>query len=313
MPSDLSRVFPIGVRYMLLSALGFALMGACVKEVSTHGIPVMEIIAARALVSLIISYLDVKRKGISLWGSNKPFLIARGVVGTVALICVYYAVVTLPLAEATLIQYLHPAFTAVIALFFLKERLHLSTLICIVLSLVGLIIMVKPELLLGEGIELPWFGVTIAVFGALGSAIAYVLVRRLSQSEDSSVIIFYFPLIALPISIVYPGESFVMPDETALMLLILVGIFTQIGQIGLTKAMQTEVAGKATAYSYVQVIFAVILGWIAFDEIPLLWTWIGGSLIVTGALINTLGSAAWRKADVWLATKLKPFASERNE
>jgi drug/metabolite transporter (DMT)-like permease len=294
MPSDITQLFPIGVRYMMLSALGFALMAACVKEVSTHGIPVMEIIAARALVSLIISYLDVKRKGISLWGSNKPLLIARGVVGAFALICVYYAVVTLPLAEATLLQYLHPAFTAVIALLFLKEHLHLSTLICIALSLAGLAIMVNPELL-GEGIELPWFSVTIALFGALGSAIAYVLVRKLSQSEDSSVIIFYFPMIALPVSILLPGESFVLPDGQALMLLILVGIFTQIGQIGLTKAMQTEVAGKATAYSYVQVIFAVILGWMVFDEIPSLWTWVGGSLIVMGALINTLGSRVWQK------------------
>ena len=311
MQSVFNSTIPIGIRYMMMSALGFALMAACVKEVSTHGIPVMEIIAARALVSLIISYLDVKRKGISLWGSNKPLLISRGAVGTVALVCVYYAVMTLPLAEATLIQYLHPAFTAVIALIFLKERLHLSTLICIALSLVGLAIMVKPELLLGEGVELSWFSVTIALFGALGSAIAYVLVRRLSQSEESSVIIFYFPLIALPVSIIYPGESFVVPDGTALMLLILVGIFTQIGQVGLTKAMKTEVAGKATAYSYVQVIFAVILGWMVFSEIPSLWTWIGGGLIVTGALINTLGSRAWRKADQWLSLRFKYFAPKK--
>lgn len=305
MPSDITHTFPIGVRYMMLSALGFSLMAACVKEVSTYGIPVMEIIAARALISLIISYLDVKRKGISLWGSNKPLLIARGVVGAFALICVYYAVVTLPLAEATLLQYLHPAFTAVIALLFLKERLHLSTLICIVLSLAGLAIMVKPELLLGKGIELPWFSVTIALLGALGSAIAYVLVRKLSQNEDSSVIIFYFPMIALPVSILLPGESFVLPDGQALMLLILVGIFTQIGQIGLTKAMQTEVAGKATAYSYVQVIFAVFIGWMVFDEIPSLWTWVGGSLIVIGALFNTLGSRVWQKANSWLSVRLK--------
>jgi len=311
MQSVLNSTIPISVRYMMMSALGFALMAACVKEVSTHGIPVMEIIAARALASLIISYLDVKRKGISLWGSNKPLLISRGVVGAVALICVYYAVVTLPLAEATLIQYLHPAFTAVIALLFLKERLHLSTLICIVLSLVGLAIMVKPELLLGEAVELPWFSVTIALLGALGSAIAYVLVRRLSQNEESSVIIFYFPLIALPVSILCPGDSFVMPDGPALMLLILVGIFTQIGQVGLTKAMKTEVAGKATAYSYVQVIFAVILGWIFFAEIPSLWSWIGGSLIITGALINTLGSTAWQKADQWFNMRSKYFASEK--
>jgi len=280
---------------MLLSALGFALMAACVKEVSTYGIPVMEIIAARAVVSLIISYLDVKRKGISLWGTDKPLLIARGVVGAFALICVYYAITTLPLAEATLIQYLHPAFTAIIALIFLREHLHRSTMICIVLSIAGLAIMVQPGLLAGGLSELPLFSVIIAILGALGSAIAYVLVRRLSQREDSSVIIFYFPLVALPVACLLPGESFVMPDVPALILLILVGIFTQVGQVGLTKAMQTEGAGKATAYSYVQVIFAVILGWVIFAETPSLWTWLGGSLIIAGALINTLGHRLGRK------------------
>ncbi|MBL1259362.1 MAG: DMT family transporter [Thiotrichaceae bacterium] len=274
---------------MMLSALGFALMAVCVKEVSTYGIPVMEIIAARAIVSLIISYLDVKRKGISLWGLDKPLLIARGVVGALALICVYYAITTLPLAEATLIQYLHPAFTAIIALIFLREHLHLSTIICIVLSIAGLAIIVQPGQLVGELNELPLFSVIIAIMGALGSAIAYVLVRKLSQSEDSSVVIFYFPLVALPVACLFPGESFVMPDLPALILLILVGIFTQVGQVGLTKAMQTEGAGKATAYSYVQVIFALILGWVIFAEIPSLWTWLGGSLIIAGAFINIIG------------------------
>jgi len=283
-----TNIIPIGVRYMLLSALGFSLMAACVKEVSTLGIPVLEIIAARALVSLVLSYLDVKRKGISLWGNQKPLLIARGLVGAFALICVYYAVTTLPLAEATLIQYLHPALTAIIALLFLKEHVHISTIICIVLSIIGLIVMVKPDFAFTYGAELPMFSVYIAILGALGSAVAYVLVRKLSKTEDSSVIIFYFPLVALPIAILFPGGNFVMPDIPALVLLLLVGIFTQVGQIGLTKAMQTEVAGKATAYSYVQVVFAVILGWVFFAEVPSMWTWLGGSMIMIGALVNTL-------------------------
>ena len=273
---------------MLLSAAGFALMAVCVKQVSTYGIPVLEIISARALVSLLISYIDVKRKNLSVWGSNKALLITRGVVGAFALICVYYAVITLPLAEATLIQYLYPTFTAVIALIFLKEKVHLSTILCIVLSIIGLSVLVLPDLIQSKQTELPSFSVIVAVLGALGTAVAYVLVRKLSQSEDSSVIIFYFPLIALPVAILFPGESFILPNLESLGLLLLVGIFTQVGQVGLTKALQSDTASKATAYSYVQVIFAVILGWMFFAETPSSWFWIGGSLIMTGALVNTL-------------------------
>ncbi len=273
---------------MLLSSLGFALMGASVKAVSQYGIPLMEIVIARALVSLIISYVDVKRKGIAIWGHNKLLLSARGVVGAAALICVYYSVTTLPLAEATVLQYLHPVFTALLAFMLLGERVQVSTMICIFLSITGLVVMVKPDLFFAAEVELPLFSVIAALLGAFGSAVAYVIVRRLSQTEDSSVIILYFPLIALPAALILSGGELVMPDGYALLLLILVGIFTQIGQVGLTKAMQHEAASKATAFSYIQVILSMLLGWFAFNELPSLWTLLGGGLIVIGALINVL-------------------------
>lgn len=73
-------------------------------------------------------------------------------------------------------------------------------------------------------------------------------------------------------------------------MLILVGIFTQIGQLGLTKAMQTQSAGQASAYSYVQIIFSAALGVWIFNETPSLWTYLGGSLIVLGAMFNVFGN-----------------------
>lgn len=284
--SSINPGIPAGARYMLVSALGFALMAACVKLVANHGIPLLEIVAARSLVSLVISYVDVRRKGISLWGTHHKLLAARGLVGALALICVYYAVITLPLAEATLLQYMHPVFTALLALLLLKEGVQLSTVICILLSIAGLVIMVEPGVFKGAPPALPALSVSIALVGAFGSAVAYVLVRRLSLHEDASVIIFYFPLIALPLSVTLLGDQFVMPGAESLVLLLLVGIFTQVGQLGLTHAMRLETAGKTAAYSYVQVIFAVALGWIVFGEIPSLWTWIGGGLIISGALLN---------------------------
>ncbi|WP_315981953.1 DMT family transporter [Aliamphritea spongicola] len=200
---------------------------------------------------------------------------------------IYFAVTTLPLAEATILQYTYPAFTAVLALIFLKERIQLATIICIAMSILGLLVMMRPGIET-EASALPLLSVGAALLGAFGSAAAYVIVRQLSRSEDGSVIIFYFPLIALPASLIMLGDDFVMPNTEALILLIMVGIFTQVGQIGLTKAMAAESAGKATAYSYVQVIFSAILGIIFFSETPTFWTLMGGGLIITGALINAL-------------------------
>lgn len=274
---------------MLLSAMGFSLMTACVKAASTHGIPFVEIVAARALVSLIISYADVRRKGISIWGNNKKLLFARGAFGTASLMCVYYAVTTLPLAEATILQYVHPVFTGILAIIFLKERMQYSTMICIVLCMVGLFAMLQPDLHHSASTNLPLFNVGVALCGAFGSAVAYVIVKKLSRSEDSSVIIFYFPLVALPVSALFAGHHFIWPDWPLIILLVFVGIFTQIGQYGLTKAMQTEAAGRASAFSYIQIVFSMLIGAFIFHEIPSVWTYLGGALIVSGALINVFG------------------------
>jgi drug/metabolite transporter (DMT)-like permease len=272
---------------MLMSALGFSLMGMFVKLSSLQGIPVLEIVAARALVSAVISFFDVRRKGISLLGNRKGLLFARGLAGAIALVCVYYALVTIPFAEATVLQYLHPMFTAILAIAFLRERLHASTVICILLSFLGLLLIVRPDFLFGGLVgQYPTLSILAAIAGAFGSAVAYVLVRKLNATEDPSVIIFYFPIIALPLSLILLGDDFVMPQGWTWLLLLLVGIATQIGQIGLTKAMQTETASKATSFSYLQVVFAALLGWLVFSEVPGLWTVIGGGLIILGAFIN---------------------------
>ncbi|MCW8995394.1 MAG: DMT family transporter, partial [Psychromonas sp.] len=200
----------------------------------------------------------------------------------------YYAVTTLPLAEATLLQYLHPLFTAILALLFLKENIQRSTMTCIILSILGLFIMIQPNFLHDGSMHYSWLSIGAGVLGAFGSALAYVIVKQLTRSDDSSVIIFYFPIIALPISLFLLGGDFVIPSLTVSGLLILVGIFTQIGQIGLTKALHSADANKATAYAYVQVIFSVFIGWAYFSEIPASTTLIGGALIMSGALINVL-------------------------
>jgi drug/metabolite transporter (DMT)-like permease len=289
--TTIKNSMPMSVWYMLISALGFALMAACVKEVSGLGIPVLEIVAVRAIVSGIISYVDIKRKKIPLFGHNKVLLIARGTVGSFALMFVYYTITTLPLAEATLLQYLHPVFTAILALLFLKETIQRSTIACIVISLLGLFIIIQPNLAqsnlqLDSMVHYPWLSIGTGVLGAFGSAVAYIIVKKLTKTDDSSVIIFYFPLIAFPVSMILLGSDFVVPSLAAAGLLILIGIFTQVGQVGLTKALHCADANKATAYSYVQVLFSVFIGWAYFSEVPMATTIMGGGLIMVGALIN---------------------------
>lgn len=280
---------PIGIRFMVMSAIGFAMMGVFVKWLSAEGIPVLEIVAARALVSLVLSFIDVRRKKLPLLGQRKGLLCARALAGSVALYFVYYSVANLPFAEATVLQYLHPMFTAFLAIFFLKETLRWPTVFCVFLSFLGLFLIVRPAFLFG-GISASYdeLAIVAAILGAFGSGVAYVLVRQLSATEDPSVIIFYFPLFALPLSLLLLGDNFVMPQGWQWLLLLLVGVMTQIGQIGLTRAMQTETASRATSFSYLQVVFAIILGWVFFAEIPSLWVYCGAALIIIGSMVNVV-------------------------
>lgn len=286
---NILSAIPLGARYMLLSAFAFALMGASVKFAGQQGIPVLEIIAARALISLMLSYADVRRKGIPLFGTHRVLLFLRGLVGFLALTGVFYALVHLPIAEASVLQYLHPMFTALIALLWLKERPTMATLLCIALSFIGLLVMVRPAFLFGgAGAGYDTLAVTIAIAGAFGSGLAYTIVRRLSPVEDPSVIVFYFPLVCLPVTLVLLGDDFVMPQGWAWLSLLLVGLFTQIGQITLTHAMRVETASRAGSFSYTQVVFAAVIGIVAFGEVPGVWTVAGAGLILLGALVNVL-------------------------
>ena len=99
---------------MVASALSFSLMGVYVKQVGSR-IPAAEVVLARALVSVLLSWLLVRRAGISPWGQRRGLLVLRGAIGSVALLCVYIALAELPLASATVLQYTYPTFTALLA------------------------------------------------------------------------------------------------------------------------------------------------------------------------------------------------------
>ena len=277
----------MSIRYVLLSVIGFSLMACCVKLAYNQGIPVLEIIFARCLVSIVLSYGNVKRKNIKIWGYNKKLLLARGIAGTISLVCLYYAVSTMPLAEATMIMFSQPIFSLILAVLLLKERIHLSTISCVVLSAIGLGFVVGPNIQADDLNRLPTVSIALAFIGAFFASIAYILVKFLSSKEDSSVIILYFPVVALPIATILGYQSFVVPDSYSLMLLVLVGIFTQMGQHGLTKAMAVTSANKVTTFSYLQVFLAIVFGYIFFDEIPPIYSIIGSILIVAGAIINS--------------------------
>ena len=274
-----------GPRYMLLSAFAFALMGAMVKIASAEGLPLLQIIFVRAIISVLLCLIAIRRSGSNPLGRQRGLLLARGVVGFLALTGVFYAFINLPYAQATVLQYLHPVFTAGLAFWFLAERPTPATLICIALSILGLGCVVYPYIE-STSAAMPMTAVLAGLAGAFGSGVAYTLVRKLAATEHPSVIVLYFPMVCVPATLLLGASDFHWPNQMGWLALLGVGCFTQLGQISLTKAMQTDSASKATSLSYLQIVFAAVLGWFVFDEIPATATLIGATFILFGALIS---------------------------
>jgi drug/metabolite transporter (DMT)-like permease len=267
---------------MIFAGLTFAAMNVGVKLLP--GIPVAEIVFFRALVSLIISYLILVRKGIPILGNNRKILIMRGLFGTSALLLFFYTIHVLPLASAMVIHYLSPIFTAIIAHLVLGERMAVRQIFYFSISFIGILVMK------GFDARLTWLDLFAGVAAAFLSGAAYNSIRRLKFSEDSHVIILYFPLIALPVTAVYMFffAGWVTPNMQQLGLLIMVGILTQIAQYFLTKAYQSELANKVAAISNIGIIYALGIGLWIFDEVFNPWSVVGMVLVVLGVVLNVV-------------------------
>ena len=263
--------------WMISSALSFSLMGVCVKALGGR-IPVTEVVLARSVVSLLLSVVMLRQAGLNPWGQRRWLLVLRGVIGTAALLCVFAALARLPLAPATVLQYLQPTFTALLAWLLLRERVGPRVLLAALLGWLAVVLLSSPaelsglfgpvaSLLLGQrSAPLPLAGVVLALAGALLSACAYVSVRALGRSEHPLVIVFYFPLVGLVLTLPAVLIDPVMPTGAESLALLGVGLFTQLGQIGITKGLLGLPAARATAMSYGQVPLAALWGWWFFQE-----------------------------------------------
>lgn len=281
-----------GVFLLLCSALGFSAMSVLVK-LGGHLLPVAMLVLARGAVSLVLSIGLVLGSGVPMWGNQPWRLIGRGLLGLGGLACFFYAVTALPLAEVTVLHYMNPIFTAVIAAVWLGEKIDRRLVIAIALALAGTLLVVRPGALFGVHEALNAKGVAAAFASALFSAFAYTTVRSLSRTEHPDVIVFYFSLVATPATLPFALADWRAPTTAGWLILLGIGVTTQIGQVFLTRGFTLVPAARGTTVGYIQIVFAATWGWLLFHEPPTAWTIVGAVLVVTSTMLILT-----RKADV---------------
>lgn len=282
-----------GARHILAAALLFSLMSLFVK-LAGQRLSSLEIVLVRSVVTLALSSFLLYRRKIPFWGTHRRLLALRGVFGFVALSCFFYSVTQLPLAEATVIQFTNPVFTALFAAFFLGEKTTRRLWLSIALSLGGVLAITRPAILFGAAsaatVHIPPAVVALGLGGAIATGIAYVLVRKLARLENEMVIVFYFPLVAVPASFLLL-EEWVPPTPQEWLLLVGTGVTAQWGQIYLTRGMQELAAAKATVVLYSQLVFASLWGLLFLAQPPGWLTLAGAALVLAGSLLTARKTA----------------------
>ena len=246
-------------------------------------LPTTEVVFVRALITLVLSWVTLRWRGIPPWGNRRRMLLLRGLLGCGGLFSFYYAVMHLPLAEATVLHFVSPIFTAMLAPFLLREATGGRVWLAAVVGFAGVWLVARPDdaaVVVGAGHTL---AVVVGLCGAAFSACAYMTVRRAAATDHPLVIVFYFPLVAVPVTAPFAVVGFVMPEGVEWLGLLLVGVTTQLGQVCLTRGLAAVPAARATSVGYVQILFAMGWGLLVFAEVPA-WTALGGAgLVVVGA------------------------------
>ena len=266
---------------MLVSSICFALVNWCVKELK-H-IPVNELVFFRSVVSLSICLYLTKTLGLPWLGNNKKWLLARGVFGATALTIFFFTIKGIDLASATTIQYLSPVFTVIIAVYLFGERIKTLQWLLFLISFSG-IVLIKGF----ENDSAKNLFIVLGIISAFFAGIAYNCIVKCRNTDHPVTVVMYFPLVALPVMGIWSLFEWVTPAGIEWLLLLIIGILTQIAQLSMTKALHMDSTGRVIPVKYIGAIWAILIGYFVFDENLKLLTYIGIILVVSGIMLNTL-------------------------
>ncbi len=265
---------------MFLSTFAFSMANVFVKQVS-H-LPAMEIVFFRCLAGCVFCFYGLRRANASFVGSNKLLLALRGIFGTSALYFFFVTVQNIPLATAMTIQYLSPIFTTVIAIFLLKEKVASRQWLFYAIAFSGVLLIERVDPRVS-----PLY-LAMGIISAFGSGMAYNLVRTLKDREHPLTVVFQFQFIGMLAGFVFTLFNWSSPEGWDWFFLLLVGIFSQLGQVFLTNALQKERAASVAIILYTGLIYGISVGWIFFGEAQGPWTLAGMMLVVFGIGLSVL-------------------------
>lgn len=267
-----------GALYMTAAAFCFSIMNIAIRIVSAELEP-LQIAFFRNLFALAFMLpwlwragfgaLRTRRLGAHVW---------RALIGLAAMICWFYSIALLPLAEAVSLNFTVPLFATAGAALFLGETVRARRWSATLLGFLGVLIILRPGFAeLSPAMALP-------VVAAAFMAVSTLLVKSLSRSDSPAAIVLYMNLILAPVSLVPALFVWRWPDWSSLALLVLIGLLAALAHILLTRAYTKADASAVMPFDYARLPFVAGLAFLVFGEQPDLWTWAGAAVIAASAV-----------------------------
>ncbi len=261
-------------------------MGALLKLASIEGLNAPELVFYRSLFSLPVVLLWVlKRESLASLKPNRPLAhVWRSALGLLSMGLTFQALILLPLADATAINFTAPIFATLLSFLVLREDVGVHRWGAVVLGFIGVLIVARPG---GSG--LPVLGLMIALLGAVGQAGVTTTLRHLQRSENIAAIVFWFAVAGIAVGALLMPFFGQLHGLKAMALVAAGGLAGGIGQLLMTSSLRAPVS-VVSPFDYLQIVAATIYGWMLFSDVP------SPHMITGAALIAGSGSyTAWRE------------------
>jgi drug/metabolite transporter (DMT)-like permease len=274
-----------GILCRIGSGLSFSTMGALLKLASTQGLNAPELVFYRSLFSLpVVLFWVLKRESLAALRPNNPLAhLWRSTLGLLSMALAFEALILLPLAEATAINFTVPIFATILSFLILKEDVRMHRWAAVAIGFLGVLVVARP------GGSLPILGLAVALAAAVGSASVTVTLRHLQRSENIVAIVFWFAvagIVAGGAMMPFFGSAH---GARAMLIVALGGIFGGIGQLLMTASLRAPVS-VVTPFDYLQIVAATAYGWLLFSDVPTINTVMGAALIAASGIYT-----AWRE------------------
>ncbi|WP_397364804.1 DMT family transporter [Olleya sp. R77988] len=268
------------IQFMIISALAFVFLNIGVKYLGKFN--VYQIVFFRALGSLFFTYPYLIKNKISIKGNKVGLLVARSIVGLIAMTLFFASLKLLPTGTAVSIRYTAPIFAAVFALVILKERIKPVQWLFFIAAFCG-VLMLK-----GFDTNINSLGFLYVIISALFTGLVFILIRKIGDQDHPMVIVNYFMTTSLIISGILSINYWIKPEGIEWLWLLSLGVFGYFGQIYMTKALQTSETRLVAPLKYIEVVFTMIAGVVWFTEDYTIITILGMVLIITSLVLNVL-------------------------